>query len=137
MLQKYEEIELPDPLLIEDSEYESAMTRWEFIEYKYGYRVRGEFILLSGDHIGRKLIKHWSSVEQDDYGYIIASPYTHLYQDYTHLFGLPRTGKIDMDNFIGLPVVISTRCVTRNVNHRIIGKDTRYSVVNRVIDLVA
>lgn len=136
MLQKFEEIALPEPLLVEDAKYESAMTRWSYIEYKYGCRVRGEFILLSGDHIGGKLIKHWSSVEQDQDGFIIASPRTCLHKDYTRLFGYPRTGKIDMNHFIGLPVVISTRCVMRNVDHRTRGRDKRYSVVDRVMNLV-
>lgn len=136
MSQKCEEIELPAPLLVEDTKYESAMTRWSLTKYKYGYRVRGEFLLLSGDNIGGKLIKHWSSVEQDEDGLIIASPRTCLHKDYTRLFGHPRTGKIDMNHFIGLPVVISTRCVMRNVDHLTIGRDKSYSVVDRVMNLV-
>lgn len=136
MAQKFEEIELPAPLLVKDAKYESAMTRWSFTKYKYGNRVRGEFLLLSGDNIGGKLIKHWSSVEQDEDGLIIASPCTFLHKDYTRLFGHPHTGKIDMNHFIGLPVVISTRCVMRNVDHLSRGKDRRYSVVDRVMNLV-
>ena len=136
MPQKCEEIELLAPLLIEDAKYESAMTRWSFTKYKYGNRVRGEFLLLSGDNIGGKLIKHWSSVEQDEDGFIIASPRTCLHKDYTRLFGNPRTGKIDMNHFIGLPVVISTRCVMRNVDHISRARDKSYSVVDKVMNLV-
>jgi len=136
MSQKCEEIELPAPLLVKDAKYESAMTRWSFTKYKFGYRVRGEFLLLSGDNIGGKLNKHWSSVEQDEDGLIIASPRKCLHKDYTRLFGHPRTGKIDMNHFIGLPVVISTRCVMRNVDHITRGRDKSYSVVDRVMNLV-
>ncbi|MGB5224146.1 MAG: hypothetical protein WBM38_10990 [Arenicellales bacterium] len=136
MFQEFEEIELLDPLLIEDSVYQSAMTRWEFIEHEDGYRVRAEFTLLLGENIGNRLIKQWSSLEQDENGFITASKHTQLYQDYTGLFGVPPAGKIDMDKFIGLPVMISTRSVKKSVDQLILERDKRYSVVDRVIDLV-
>lgn len=121
-------------LQIPDGEYEAVMTAWEFIDWQYGERLRGDFILLSGDYVGSKLVKHWSSVWMEG-DQVHVNPRSHLAEDYAETLDEPITGTVHMDRLIDLPVVITTRTVNRNATHRQRGKRSKYSVVDRLIGI--